>query len=732
MGFGPSESPSSPYITCLASFLSPNSPTGSTDEAKKLAYEQMLLDRAEFHRTTKELFSAGGITKVTFDGLAKDYERFYSETLTLPRAVANFGLLACDRENIVLQASVEKAERAAARLADKAQREVAKTQREAHYAWSRTLIFSPDVPKHLGISGTEYKRWMDEGKLVPSMMREFRKWGKSLETPLFDPVYLATITPELIAQWRVQHKDLTTNNRKVAAVKSVVKSKRTRAIKRDIALDDYANEFAIARTLSRQFQLCFGPTNSGKTHHAIEALIKANSGVYLAPLRLLALENYERLKAAGVAVSLLTGEERIIDPKATHVCSTIEMCNFSTAVDVAVIDEVQLIGDSQRGWAWVAAILGVPAETVYACGAVYAAPAVKALLEQAREVFEETLFERLTVLSIEDGPVHLNSIQKGDAVIAFSRQDVLNFAALLKSRDLKVSVIYGALSPEVRRLQAKAFIDGQTDVVVATDAIGMGLNLPIRRIVFSTSRKYDGTNSRRLTPAEVQQIAGRAGRFGLHEQGFVSAFAVDDLTYIRSIIDHDVNDLSSPFFVMPTWLHISTILAHLGTDNVRQAVALFQRVKFSGVFQQADLTDTLAKLRAIEYFMLPAKDLFALATAPADPGNEEDMSWLRSFAKILITPDMYLAVPGCALNLGVVPNSKHLPVAEAYSRVLALFSWFACKFPKSASTEGLAEQRQDLAEFIDKCLTEHRKVFVAKRRKQYQWREEEFDEDFLD
>ena len=460
-------------------------------------------------------------------------------------------------------------------------------------------------------------------------------------------------------------------------------------------------------------------------------MVAAKSGVYLAPLRLLALEGYERLKAAGVAVSLMTGEERILAENATHVCATVEMCDFTTAVEVAVIDEVQMLADSQRGWAWVSALLGAPAKTVFACGALYAGGAVQELLADTGEPFVCHSFERLTPLTVEDRSIDLHQVQAGDAVIAFSRKDVLNFAALLKKRGLGVSVIYGALSPEVRRRQARAFIDGINQVVVATDAIGMGLNLPIRRIVFSASQKYDGVSVRPLYPAEIQQIAGRAGRYGLHEAGFVTAFGSGDLQQIRHCLAVRVNPIAgAPFPVMPSWLHVQKILAPLGSNSVREALELFQRIKFKGIFQQADLSDTLARLAVIGRARLHPKDAFTLATAPADPSNDEDADSLGDFSQVLGSR-LTGAVPYDPLGLGETkPSSAYLAEAEAYSRQLALYSWFACKYPENASSEGLAQTREALAEFIDACLLDHKKAFFEKRRKQYRWKEDRDFDDF--
>lgn len=225
-----------------------------------------------------------------------------------------------------------------------------------------------ELPTALKITKTEYQRWLEEGKLKPALRRTFKKWGKHLEMPLFDPAALAKMTPEVLETWRAAHKARTALNRKAGAKKGLEKATKTRSVKQALKLHEYHRDFDIARPAPRDVKLCLGPTNSGKTHLAMQALRQAPSGLYLAPLRLLALEGYERLVAAGIPANLMTGEEQVYDPAAKHTCATVEMCDFSTAVDVAVIDEVQLLGDEQRGWAGTAALLGAPAKTVYACG----------------------------------------------------------------------------------------------------------------------------------------------------------------------------------------------------------------------------------------------------------------------------------------------------------------------------------------------------------------------------
>lgn len=276
-----------------------------------------------------------------------------------------------------------------------------------------------------------------------------------------------------------------------------------------------------AKRLTRRFVLHVGPTNSGKTYHALQALKEAGNGTYLGPLRLLALEVFDTLNMDGYPCTLLTGEEYQPIPNAKIVASTIELCDFSAHHAVAVIDEAQLIADPERGAHWTKAIFCVQADEVHICLAPEALPLIQSLVSSFGSPMKVIRHERLTPLVFSGVVKNLNSVKPGDALITFSRKGVLGIAAALEAKGTKASVIYGALPPASRREEVRRFTEGESSVVVATDAIGMGVSLPIRRVIFCQTQKYDGRRSRPLTAAEVKQIAGRAGRFGKYDVGEV-------------------------------------------------------------------------------------------------------------------------------------------------------------------------------------------------------------------
>ena len=303
------------------------------------------------------------------------------------------------------------------------------------------------------------------------------------------------------------------------------REKRIRAALLDAIPEHYRDLYPLARQIRRHFYLHLGPTNSGKTYEGVQRLHGARQGLYLGPLRLLAAEQFEALNLADVPCSLVTGEEQIRIPFSRVQSSTVEMADLKTRYDVAVIDECQMIADRDRGGAWTAAILGLCADEIHACASPDAEALLTRIIRDCGDELTVVRHERMTPLEVEkEGFQFPASVRTGDALIVFSKARVHAVAAELKSRGYKVSLIYGALPPDVRRNQADRFHRGETEVVVSTDAIAMGMNLPIQRVVFLESEKFDGDIVRMLTDSEIKQIAGRAGRFGKYEVGYVNAF----------------------------------------------------------------------------------------------------------------------------------------------------------------------------------------------------------------
>jgi ATP-dependent RNA helicase SUPV3L1/SUV3 len=352
--------------------------------------------------------------------------------------------------------------------------------------------------------------------------------------------------------------------------------------KESINLAEYPQSFEVASRMPRKFIALLGPTNSGKTHRAMEALAKASSGVYLAPLRLLALENYERLQGARphgqeIKVNLITGEERRLVEGATHVASTVEMLDTKRQVEVAVIDEIQMLADRDRGAAWTTAVCGAPAATVYLVGAPEARRAIEALAERLEVPLEVHVLKRMAPLAMEPSPVRkLSNLRRGDAVIAFSRRDVLMWRDMITEKGLSVATVYGNLSPEVRRAQAERFREGQADIVVGTDALAMGLNMPIARIVMTTAVKYNGYEEEEISAALAKQIAGRAGRYGVHEEGFVAGYDDDTHAVMRSLMKEKIPPVpATGFAVAPSLEQLHRISSVTGETSLVKLLKRF-------------------------------------------------------------------------------------------------------------------------------------------------------------
>ncbi|KEQ88118.1 P-loop containing nucleoside triphosphate hydrolase protein [Aureobasidium pullulans EXF-150] len=279
--------------------------------------------------------------------------------------------------------------------------------------------------------------------------------------------------------------------------------------------------YPATRTVHRTIHLHVGPTNSGKTYHALQRLEQAKTGVYAGPLRLLAHEVYTRLNAKGKECMLVTGEEKRApnDSLTSDLTScTVEMMPLNKDVDVAVIDEIQMIGNAERGWAWTQAVLGVKAREVHLCGETRTVPLIRELCASIGEKLVVHEYERLSPLQMADKSLqgNLKKLRKGDCIVSFS---VMGIHALRKQIEQttgrKVATVYGSLPPETRAQQARLFNDPDNDYdfLVASDAIGMGLNLSIKRVIFESSSKFDGFRQRTLAVPDIKQIAGRAGRY---------------------------------------------------------------------------------------------------------------------------------------------------------------------------------------------------------------------------
>lgn len=262
-----------------------------------------------------------------------------------------------------------------------------------------------------------------------------------------------------------------------------------------------------------------GPTNAGKTYDGLQDLIATGSGVYAAPLRMLAREAFEVLNAALPGrVGLVTGEERI-NEFAPIVAATTEAAPIRGTL--LVLDEAHWLFDNERGWAWTRLLVAGRYERIRVACDPSAEATIRHLLADA-DIIETETHQRFTPLHYRP-PVTLAQIPDKSAVVAFSRKSVLALSDLLTAAGRRPAALYGALPPDARRHQINRLITGDADIIVTTDVIGHGVNLPIVAVVFAETEKFDGYQRRPLYPWEVAQIAGRAGRRGHAEEGAVHA-----------------------------------------------------------------------------------------------------------------------------------------------------------------------------------------------------------------
>ena len=290
-----------------------------------------------------------------------------------------------------------------------------------------------------------------------------------------------------------------------------------------------------------------GPTNTGKTHLAIERMLAHASGIIGFPLRLLARENYDRMVAKkGVRnVALITGEEKIVPPGARWFSCTVEAMPLDVQAEFVAVDEIQLCADPDRGHVFTERLLHARGlvETML-LGAETIRPLLQSLVPQA-EIETRPRLSQLTYA----GPVKLVRLPPRSAVVAFSASEVYAIAELIRRRRGGCAVVMGRLSPRTRNAQVKLYQDKEVDFLVATDAIGMGLNMDVDHVAFANLSKFDGRRPRRLTAPEIAQIAGRAGR-GMRDGTFGTTGTCppleDDL--VRAVEGHSFDPLEELYW----------------------------------------------------------------------------------------------------------------------------------------------------------------------------------------
>ncbi|EJS41293.1 suv3p [Saccharomyces arboricola H-6] len=471
----------------------------------------------------------------------------------------------------------------------------------------------------------------------------------------------------------------------------------------NVDITNPAEWFSEARKIRRHIIMHIGPTNSGKTYKALQKLKSVDRGYYAGPLRLLAREVYDRFQNEKVRCNLLTGEEviRDLDDKgnpAGLTSGTVEMVPLNQKFDVVVLDEIQMMSDADRGWAWTNALLGVVSKEVHLCGEKSVLPLIKNIVKMTGDKLTINEYERLGKLSVEDNPVKggIKGLRKGDCVVAFSKKKILDLKLKIeKDTNLKVAVIYGSLPPETRVQQASLFNNGEYDIMVASDAIGMGLNLSIDRVVFTTDMKYNGEELMEMTSSQIKQIGGRAGRFkskspsGDVPQGFITSFESRVLKSVRKAIEAPVEYLRTAV----TW-PTDEICAQLMTQFppgtpasvLLQTIADELEKSSDKLFTLSDLKNKLKVIALFEHMEdIPFLDKLKLSNAPV-----KDMPMVtKAFTKFCETIAkrhtrglLSYRLPFNLLDYNCIPNESYsLEVYESLYNIITLYFWLSNRYP---------------------------------------------------
>jgi ATP-dependent RNA helicase SUPV3L1/SUV3 len=435
-----------------------------------------------------------------------------------------------------------------------------------------------------------------------------------------------------------------------------------------------------------------GPTNSGKTHEALEELAAAGRGVYAGPLRMLAQEAHRRLSArlGEEHVALVTGEERV-NERAPVICSTVEMA--PSGGELLVLDEVQWADDEERGSAWTRLLLAGEYRQILLLGALDALP----LVERAFPEAELKVFERKLPLEWA-GERTLRSLTNGSVVVAFSRRAVLALAGEVnRLHPGRVAVLYGAMPLASRREEIDRFLSGAADVCVATDVLGHGVNLPCETLLFAETTKFDGQERRTLLPWELAQIAGRAGRFGLVERGHVGVLSgigwgEADPEVVRSALEPHVPLPGGHWgYRVVDEARIRPRLTDLSvTDpaDLDAALVAWHRVAirewaFEGWLAVESLQPIRLRLDAVQRRLrergrrVSLEDTWTLVNAPVD---EDGLELLATLALALAGDRIARPQLNFVLDTARLRGAS-LEDAERAGREASILRWFALQYP---------------------------------------------------
>jgi ATP-dependent RNA helicase SUPV3L1/SUV3 len=360
-----------------------------------------------------------------------------------------------------------------------------------------------------------------------------------------------------------------------------------------------------------------------------------------------------------------------------------------------------MLGDPQRGHAWTQALVGAPARTLLICGSLAAEPALRRLSAQLGEPLEVRRFERKTPLELVPRPVHLGSLRSGDALVVFSRRQAHELREALARTGRRTAMIYGSLSPQVRRTEAARFNSGEAEILIATDAIGMGLNLNIRRILFGSLRKFAGPATGWLEPEQMRQIAGRAGRYGWHEAGEVGVLeGVEGFARLADALRQAPAPLDpASFRVFPPAEAAAAVANGLGHDRLLPTLdyiagSIPRRGDF--IVRLEDDQREVAALLDRWAYRLPLVQRHRLLGAPIPLGVPRVVSFAQAAIQALVRGRQH-RLEAELEEVHRLHGYARLQRLEDLARVATLGRWLARRWPDAVDLEA-AEMLADEAD----------------------------------
>jgi ATP-dependent RNA helicase SUPV3L1/SUV3 len=330
---------------------------------------------------------------------------------------------------------------------------------------------------------------------------------------------------------------------------------------------------------------------------------------------------------------------------------------------------------------------------------------VTRIAEMTGDDLEVVAFERMTPLTTMSAPIDLEQIQQGDAIVAFSRAEVMRLRTLVGEK-MKVAVVYGALSPEARRSEARRFRDGEAKVLIATDAIAMGLNMPIKRVIFSALEKFDGQKIRDLTSSEIRQIAGRAGRYGISEKGEAGVLKGLNISFVANALKiQPTQALQNRLFVMPPWRAVELVSESLNITNLSEILIHIAKTLLNNdpLLLSASLETPVMISDTIHKSSLSLKIRHSYLGYPLDKRLDASLEDLKSWSRTHGQNGVVHA-PQCTIT-NVPTTDKELMRCEDASKRLSAYLWLSLRYPKiyPFNDQAMAE-RQRVNILIEKAL----------------------------